>query len=74
VRYEYSHTAAVMRVLERVGAQEVEHGFTSGGVGGEVEFTVGLPQHAILPDLLREQTAGAVTADTLARRLLYSPL
>jgi uncharacterized YigZ family protein len=74
VRYEYAHTAAVMRVMERLGAQEVEHGFTAGGAGGEVEFTVALSQQAILPDLLREQTAGAVTAETLSPRLLYSPL
>jgi uncharacterized YigZ family protein len=74
VRYDYAHTAAVMRVMERLGAQEVEHGFTAGGAGGEVEFTVPLSQHAILPDLLREQTAGAVSAETLATRLIYSPL
>jgi uncharacterized YigZ family protein len=74
IRYEYSHTAAVMRVMERLGAREVEHGFAAGGAGGEVEFTVALAQHAILPDLLREQTAGAVTAETLAPRLIHSPL
>jgi uncharacterized YigZ family protein len=74
VRYDYSHTAAVMRVMERLEAQAVEHGFAAGGGGGEVEFTVALPQYSLLPDLLREQTAGAVAAETIAPRLLYSPL
>jgi uncharacterized YigZ family protein len=74
VRYPYAHTAAVMRVMERVGAREVGHGFADGGAGGEVEFTVARSQHSILPDLLREQTAGAVTAETLAPTLLYAPL
>jgi uncharacterized YigZ family protein len=74
VGYDYSHTAAVMRVMERLEAREVEHGFAAGGAGGEVEFTVASPQHSLLPDLLREQTAGAVSAETIGPRLLYSPL
>lgn len=72
VRYDYPHTAAVMRVMERMGAREVEHGFA--GAGGEVEFTVALARLPFLADLLREQTAGVVAAEALAARLLYSPL
>lgn len=73
VRYSYGHTAAVMRLLERLEAREVEHGFAAGGALGEVAFTVALSLLPELPELLREQTAGAVAPELLEPRLLFGP-
>lgn len=74
VRYPYEHTSAVMRTLERLGADKVEHGFASGGAEGEVSFCVPCGAEAELAELLREQTAGALTPETLGPRTLLRPL
>ena len=71
-RYPYEHTAAVMRALDRAGARVIEHGFAEDGAGGQVEFTVPAPEVPLLHDLLRENSAGAVTAEPRGERLLYS--
>lgn len=71
VRYPYPHTSAVMRVLERVGAEEVEHGFFQGGQLGEISATLPRGAEGDLGDQLREQTAGAVEAERVGERLLY---
>lgn len=73
IRYPYEHTSAVMRVVERVLAQEVEHGFSTGGDEGLVEVTVPLGAADSLAELLREQTSGALAPEPLGDRVLYGP-
>jgi len=73
VRYPYEHTSAVMRALERVGAHEVEHGFTAGGAAGEVSFTLPRDSEAELREILRDQTSGAIEPELLGERVLYTP-
>jgi uncharacterized YigZ family protein len=60
VEYGYEHTAAVMRVIERAGAREIEHGFAGAGERGRVTFAVPAAAEAGLAEELREATAGAV--------------
>ena len=38
IQYPYAHTAAVMRAMERAGAEEVEHGYAASGDAGIVEI------------------------------------
>ena len=71
VRYPYEHTSAVMRALERCGAEEVEHGFAGGGSLGEMELTLPAARLDALTDQLREQTAGRVLPEALGARVLY---
>ncbi|HEU4558466.1 MAG TPA: YigZ family protein [Longimicrobium sp.] len=71
VRYPYAHTAAVMRVLERAGAAEVEHGYAESGDAGIVEFSVPASAQASVRDELRESTAGAVAPEPLGSAVLY---
>src|SRR5690606_20426881 len=68
IRYPYEHTAAVMRVLERAGAREMEHGYGAGGSEGEVEFSLPSPEEPALREALREQTAGALAPEILGER------
>jgi putative IMPACT (imprinted ancient) family translation regulator len=70
--YPYEQTAGVMRALDRVGAREIEHGFAEEGGGGLVEFTVPAADVPLLHELLRENSAGAVTAEPRGERVLYS--
>jgi uncharacterized YigZ family protein len=72
VRYAYAHTAAVMRLLEQDGAQEIEHGYAAGGAEGEVAFTLPLAAEAGFRQALRDATAGAVHAEELGATTLYS--
>ncbi|HEU0077968.1 MAG TPA: YigZ family protein [Longimicrobiaceae bacterium] len=71
VRYPYEHTAAVMRMLERVRADEVEHGYAEGGSLGEVEFAVGAGAEDAVGEMLREDTAGAVAPERTGETVLY---
>jgi uncharacterized YigZ family protein len=71
VRYPYAHTAAVMRVLERAGAAEIEHGYAESGDAGIAEFSVPASMQAFVRDELREATAGALAPEPLGARVLY---
>ncbi len=73
IRYPYEHTSAVMRSLERAEAEEVEHGYAAGGREGEIELTAPRVRESLLRDLLRDATAGALTAELLEERTLYRP-
>lgn len=71
VRYPYAHTAAVMRALERAGAEQVEHGYAESGDAGIV--LVSVPHEAVeaFGDELREGTAGAVKPEPRGEIVLY---
>ena len=71
VRYPYAHTAAVMRVLERAGAAQVEHGYADSGDAGVAEFSVPASAQAFVRDELREATAGALAPEHVGARVLY---
>lgn len=71
VRYPYEHTAAVMRMLERARADEVEHGYAEGGRRGEVEFAVGAGAEAAVGEMLRDDTAGTVAPERTGETVLY---
>ncbi|HEX9939363.1 MAG TPA: YigZ family protein [Longimicrobium sp.] len=71
VRYPYAHTSAVMRVLERAGAAEIEHGYAEAGDAGIVEFSVPATLQGPVRDELREATAGAVAPEPLGSAVLY---
>ena len=71
VRYPYEHTAAVMRMLERTGADEVEHGYAAGGTQGEVEFAVAASAEEEVREQLREETAGSVAPERTGETVLY---
>jgi uncharacterized YigZ family protein len=71
VQYPYAHTAAVMRAMERAGAEEVEHGYAPSGDAGIVEISVPVDAVRALADELREGTAGAVAPEEIGDRVLY---
>jgi len=71
VRYPYAHTAAVMRVLERAGGSQVEHGYADAGDAGVVEFSVPASATSLVRDELREATAGVVAPEALGPVVLY---
>ena len=71
VRYPYEHTSAVMRVLERAGAAEVEHGYAPEGDAGTVEFSVPAGAEAALGEELRESTAGALAPVRVGESVLF---
>lgn len=71
VRYGYEHTGAVMRMLERAGAEEVQHGYAAGGSLGEVVFAVPLAAGALVREVLRDDTSGAVAPEPLGETVLY---
>jgi uncharacterized YigZ family protein len=71
VRYPYEHTAAVMRVLERAGAAEVEHGYAETGDAGVAEFSVPVGAETMVRDELRESTSGALAPERIGERVLY---
>jgi putative IMPACT (imprinted ancient) family translation regulator len=71
VRYPYAHTAAVMRVLERAGAAEVEHGYAPSGDAGIAEFSVPASAKGFVRDELREATAGALAPEHVGGRVLF---
>ena len=71
VRYPYPHTAAVMRVLERAGAAEIEHGYEAGGEAGIVDFSIPASAEAAVGAELREATSGAVAAEHAGETVLY---
>lgn len=73
VRYPYEHTSAVMRVLERVEATEVEHGYADGGREGLVTFALPGAAGSVLHEQLREQTAGAIAPEILGESVLFLP-
>jgi uncharacterized YigZ family protein len=71
VRYPYAHTAAVMRAVERAGAEQVEHGYAESGDAGIV--LVAIPDDAVqgFADALREATAGAVAPERKGEIVLH---
>ncbi|HEX2208562.1 MAG TPA: YigZ family protein [Longimicrobium sp.] len=71
IQYPYAHTAAVMRAMERAGAEEMEHGYAPAGDAGIVEFSVPATAVDALADELREGTAGAVAPERKGDRVLY---
>jgi len=71
VRYPYAHTSVVMRVLERAGAAEMEHGYAESGDAGTVEFSVPESSEAAVRDELREGTAGALAPERIGNAVLY---
>ena len=71
VAYDYAHTAAVMRALERAGAVEVEHGFAASGDAGTVAFSVPASAEGRLADELREATAGALAPERVGASVVY---
>ncbi len=71
IQYPYAHTAAVMRAMERAGAEEVEHGYAPSGDAGIVEFSAPADTVDALADELREATAGAVAPERRGDRVLY---
>ena len=71
VRYPYEHTAAVMRAMERAGAERMEHGYADGGAAGTLECSVPVDAVAALADELREGTAGAVAPEERGVDVIY---
>ena len=71
VEYPYEHTAAVMRVLERAGAAEVEHGYAASGNAGTVAFSVPASAERMVREELRETTAGALAPEREGETVLY---
>lgn len=71
VSYAYAHTSAVMRALERVGAEEVDHGFSGGGAEGEALFSIPAGALDAVRNFLQEQTGGAVAPEPVAEKVLY---
>lgn len=71
VRYRYEHTSAVMRALERCGAEEVAHGFAGGGAAGELELTLPRDELEAFTAILREQSSGGVRPETLHDAVLF---
>ena len=71
VAYPYAHTAAVMRAVERAGAEGMEHGYADGGQAGIVLVSVPAGAVAALGDELREGTAGAVAPRPVGEIVLY---
>lgn len=71
ITYPYAHTAAVMRAVERAGAEEMEHGYADGGSAGIIRVSVPRGRVAALGDELREATAGAVAAEREGQTTLY---
>lgn len=74
IRYDYTHTAAVMRVLEAGRAAAIEHGFVEGGNGGLVTATMPLATLEEATLSLQEQTAGDVAPEALGHDILYRVL
>ena len=72
VRYLYTHTAAVMRALARLGASEVHHGYAPGGSRGAVEFSIPEGDQDAARAALRDGTGGAVEAELLRTTILYT--
>lgn len=71
VPYPYELTSVVMRAIEQVSAHEVEHGYAGEGAEAVLEMTVA---RSALPELelfLRDQSAGALEAETLGPTTLY---
>jgi putative IMPACT (imprinted ancient) family translation regulator len=73
IRFPYEHTSAVMRLLERAGTAEPEHGYSGGGAEGEVSFTLPCSDVGEVRDQLRETTGGLLTPEHLEDRVLYRP-
>ena len=71
VRYPYAHTAAVMRALERAGAEQVEHGYAESGDAGIVAASIPDAAAQAFADELREGTAGAVAPERKGAIVLY---
>jgi len=71
VCYPYAHTAAVMRVLERAGGAEVEHGYADAGDAGIVAFSVPASAEGAVRDELREATSGALAPERVGDGVLY---
>jgi putative IMPACT (imprinted ancient) family translation regulator len=74
VRYAYGHTGVVMRVLERTGPAEAEHGFASDGGSAELRWTVARALVDTVIGLLREGSCGTLTAEWVQERVLYRPV
>jgi putative IMPACT (imprinted ancient) family translation regulator len=72
VRFDHDRTSIVMRVIERLGAREVEHGYSAADARPEVSFTLPTADEPALHELLREWSGGNVAAEVLGPRLLHS--
>jgi putative IMPACT (imprinted ancient) family translation regulator len=71
IRYPYAHTAAVMRALERAGAEEIGHGYDPSGAAGVVEAAIPEARLEALAEALREGTGGAAEVEAGERVVLY---
>jgi uncharacterized YigZ family protein len=71
VEYGYEHTSAVMRVVEQLGAREMEHGYAGGGARGRLELSVSEARLPELHEMLREATAGAIVPEPIGTHVLY---
>jgi uncharacterized YigZ family protein len=71
IRFPYEHTSAVMRILERAGTAEAEHGYSGGGTEGEVSFTLPHADVDEVREQLRETTGGLLAPEHLEDRVLY---
>jgi putative IMPACT (imprinted ancient) family translation regulator len=70
IAYGYAHTAAVLRALERAGAEAMAHGYAA-GAEGVLEATVPREAAAALEAALREGTAGTVGLGERTSVVLY---
>ncbi len=73
IRFPYEHTSAVMRILERSGTAEAVHGYSGGGMEGEVNFTLPCSEVDEVSEQLRETTSGLLAPEHLEGRVLYRP-
>jgi putative IMPACT (imprinted ancient) family translation regulator len=69
--YPYDRTATVLRLLERLGMEDARH--LHGAEGAEVRFTLPAPEAGRLPELLREQSGGALAPELLRTTVLHRP-
>jgi uncharacterized YigZ family protein len=73
IRFDYAHTAAVMRTLDTAETYEPEHGFAEGGTLGELRLSVPNGAEDRFVQALRDATAGSVHADPIGNGVVYRP-
>jgi uncharacterized YigZ family protein len=71
VAYAYTHTAAVMRAVERASGAELDHGFAEGGRSGTLALTLPAAELDAFAAALRDATAGAVEPERLGETVLH---
>lgn len=72
IDYPYALTSAVMRVIERSDARDVEHGYATTGGGATVELTLPRARLDRFRDLLRDQSGGQLEPDLRGETVLYT--